>query len=163
MNDLSKEIGNRICKKRKDKKMKQKDFVEFLDGATNQMVSGWENGNSIPSASYLIKISKILDTSIDYLLTGKENNPNDKIAITYKDAIDYMVALRYSGLFETSFNNYMGERLFLETRDKTILSFCHELESLEGAYNVIGQEVFEQQLKKLILRYDSIIEKKKDQ
>ncbi|MCL2443791.1 MAG: helix-turn-helix domain-containing protein [Treponema sp.] len=37
---------------------------------------GWGSKNIVPSLDDCVKIAKYLDVSMDYLVTGKEHNPN---------------------------------------------------------------------------------------
>ncbi len=49
----------------------QKD-IAIAAGVKQQLVSRWENGEVLPDAESLILLSKALNKSIDWLLTGKE-------------------------------------------------------------------------------------------
>ncbi len=158
MNKLAKEIGNRIIEKRKEKKLKSKELAELLDGATIQMVSGWENGNAIPSATYLIKLAKTLDTSTDYILTGKENVQNSKEIVTYKDAIECYTALLDSKTLTLQNTVVRSNIVDFYSNDKNINKYFTELKQLETARNVIGETAFVDLRKKLNDRYDYKIE-----
>ena len=72
------------------KRLSEYQLIDLLGSGTIQMISGWENGHSIPSAIYLVKISKILDTSLDYLLTGKENDTFNKTVVSYTPEDSFM-------------------------------------------------------------------------
>lgn len=155
MDDLSLSIGKRIREKRNLKKWKQKDLLNELGDATNQMLSGWEKGHSIPSAFYLIKLAEALDTTCDYLLTGKEEASSKRTISTYEDACECLFALDRSGLFKSSismvnFNN----KVELVSFDETIANFLRQLKSLEGAISVLGEKVFNEQAEKLLRTYD---------
>ncbi|MCI8460736.1 MAG: helix-turn-helix domain-containing protein [Bacilli bacterium] len=65
-------IGTFILTKRKDKNMTQKQLAKSL-GITEQAVSKWERGLGIPDVSLLIDLSKILDVSVQEILTGERN------------------------------------------------------------------------------------------
>ena len=78
MDEAKKEIGKRIAEIRKSKKIKQEELKEMIGAPTVQMISGWENGHSFPSTTYLIIIAKKLDISLDYLLLGKRSDSTDK-------------------------------------------------------------------------------------
>jgi transcriptional regulator with XRE-family HTH domain len=158
MNNLATEIGNRIIKKRKEKNLKQKDMIDLLDGATNQMLSNWENGHSIPTATYIIKLAKILDTTTDYLLTGIENIKSEEIYITtYKDAIECIIALTSSKLFKNKIYKDFDNYLVLESNNSTLFDFLNKFNKLETVKDIITPDVFNQELKNLIQRYDSKI------
>ena len=49
------------------KKISQKELGSIL-GVTYQTISRWENGVMLPTTENLIKLSDVLEVSIDYLL-----------------------------------------------------------------------------------------------
>lgn len=161
MSKLGEEIGKRLSEIRKSKKLKQEDLKKLIDAPTVQMISNWETGHTIPSADYLINISKKLDISLDYLLLGKKNDDiKEKTPLTYKEIIECMITLRYSGIFNfevEQINNI--ESLTFQSHDLDILKYIHELECLEKALPVLGSEVFEEQKKKHIEKFDYPIKK----
>lgn len=69
---MNETIGNRIAKFRKEKKMSQENLAEQI-GVSSQAVSKWENDISCPDISLLIPLAKLLDVTVDELLTGKSN------------------------------------------------------------------------------------------
>jgi len=72
---------NNFKKFRQAKKISQEDFSQML-GVSRSTLSAWETGRYQPDLESLIKISKLLDTSIDILL-GAERK--DIVLITRKD------------------------------------------------------------------------------
>lgn len=74
-------IGKYIAKKRKERKITQKEFAEKL-GVTDKTVSRWENGHYMPDITLLQDIATILDVTISELLNGedgKKENVDDSI------------------------------------------------------------------------------------
>ncbi|MBE6708547.1 MAG: helix-turn-helix transcriptional regulator [Ruminococcaceae bacterium] len=65
------EIGKRIQLRRKQKGLTQEQIAEAMN-VSIQMVSNLERGNKAIRIDNLVSISKILDISTDYILTGKE-------------------------------------------------------------------------------------------
>lgn len=65
-------IGERIKNRRKELNITQIQIREAT-GISSGNMSGIELGKSLPSASALIELSKILDCSVDWILTG--NSP----------------------------------------------------------------------------------------
>lgn len=63
------EINERIfyLLDRQDKKAK--DLAKYI-GISASSVSAWKTENSYPSSKYIIRISEFLNVSIEYLLTG---------------------------------------------------------------------------------------------
>ncbi len=69
---MNESIGKRISRLRKEKSLSQEVLAEKL-GVSAQAVSKWENDQSCPDISLLPSLSKILDVTVDELLTGKSN------------------------------------------------------------------------------------------
>lgn len=65
-----KTIANRIAEAREAKGLNQSELGRQL-GITPQSVQSWEAGNSAPRGTRLEKLAKVLDTTVDYLVTGK--------------------------------------------------------------------------------------------
>jgi transcriptional regulator with XRE-family HTH domain len=64
------EIGRKIRDKRKEIGMTQGDLAKMLF-ISEQSVSKWERGVSVPEISNLKKISHILGVSVDYLIDNE--------------------------------------------------------------------------------------------
>lgn len=64
-------IGKRIREIRQESKLNQKQFGELLS-VSQDTVSLWETGKSLPTAEFLILISKIFHVSVDYILCLKD-------------------------------------------------------------------------------------------
>lgn len=67
---MNKMIGQRIKQRRKELKLTQVQ-IKDLCGISNGNLSELENGNRLPSAGALIALSKVLNVSIDWILTGE--------------------------------------------------------------------------------------------
>ena len=73
MNCILKEIGQRICDRRKTLNYTQEQLAEMMD-VSIQMISNLERGNKAIRIENLLKISSILQVSTDYILTGHRTN-----------------------------------------------------------------------------------------
>lgn len=60
-------FGEKLSRLRKENNMTQEQFAERL-GVSRQSVSKWESNTAYPETEKLIRISSILDCSLDYLL-----------------------------------------------------------------------------------------------
>lgn len=69
---MNETIGNRISRLRKAKGMSQEALAEKI-GVSSQAVSKWENDQSCPDISLLPQLAKLLDVTVDELLTGMSN------------------------------------------------------------------------------------------
>lgn len=70
--DELREMGERISTRRKQLHLTQEQIAEKMN-VSIQMVSNLERGNKAIKIENLIKISKILDISTDYILLGNHN------------------------------------------------------------------------------------------
>ena len=61
-------IGKRIGMYRRQKGMRQDDLAQAL-GVTPQAVSKWENDQTYPDISLLPRLAKLLDVTVDELLS----------------------------------------------------------------------------------------------
>lgn len=161
MNDIKKEVGNRLAEIRKSKKLRQDELKELLDVPTVQMISNWENGHIFPSTTYLIIIAKKLDISLDYLLLGKQNNSNTRKMKTYKDVAESIVELEQIGLFDISDSCITSCKYLttLTTMDDVIHNFKIEYCNLLIASKSLRPELFKQAVADLLEKYDIPIKK----
>lgn len=64
-------IGKFIAVLRKQKDLTQEELAEQL-GISDRAVSKWERGLNLPDASLMLKLSNILDISVNELLSGEK-------------------------------------------------------------------------------------------
>ncbi len=64
-------IGNRIVGLRKDLQLSQEDLAAKI-GVTRQSVSKWETDACAPDAYNLMALAEVLQTSVEYIVTGNE-------------------------------------------------------------------------------------------
>ena len=77
MNDT---VGSRIRAKRQQQSLTQEKLAEKLDVST-QFIYQIEHDVRMPSVANLIKLSDILDVSIDFLLKGREIRQADELEL----------------------------------------------------------------------------------
>jgi transcriptional regulator with XRE-family HTH domain len=70
MNDIKKEIGGRIKAIRKTKRMSLEALGEII-GVGKSSVHGYESGENYPNPEAMIKIARMGDKTLDWLITGK--------------------------------------------------------------------------------------------
>lgn len=85
-------FGQRLQQARNKKKMTQTALAYQVEVSSQKIISNWENGVAKPEMDTLILVSKILEVSIDWLLTGeeKERKVEGKISIAMEDFAEYM-------------------------------------------------------------------------
>lgn len=57
----------------KSKSMTQTELSELV-GCRRQTISDWKKNGSFPTSDIAVKIAKVLDTTVEYLVTGEESN-----------------------------------------------------------------------------------------
>lgn len=77
-------IGNRIKEVREKNGLTQSELAKKL-GLTRSGVNAWEMGISIPSAQYLIGLSKLFKIPVDYLLELNERECVDISSLTHTE------------------------------------------------------------------------------
>ena len=75
-----KEIGIRICNRRKQLNFTQEQIAEQMD-VSIQMISNLERGNKAIKIENLVKISEILKVSTDYILLGIHTESDKNIVL----------------------------------------------------------------------------------
>ena len=70
----------------------QKELASAIDESYNTLQS-WINRDRLPDAEQAVKIAKILNTSVEFLVTGSEiklNNTNEEALVLLEKAISIM-------------------------------------------------------------------------
>lgn len=77
-------IGQRIKERRKELKITQTQIQQETSISSGNL-SCIENGKYLPSAVALLELSKILDCSIDWILTGKSSISENSLILDNKE------------------------------------------------------------------------------
>lgn len=118
-------VGNQIAMLRKNKGLTQNDLGERL-GITFQAVSKWERGETLPDTSILVDLADILETTVDYILTGGEKSISFKGKISVSDMINGIRSLENMG-------KYLG---------KENIIYRHAISGINENMNVDIEECF---------------------
>ncbi len=78
-------VGEKITKLRKEQNLTQEQFAEILK-VSRQSVSKWERNDAYPDTGRLIRMSKIFDCSLDYLLKDELEQMDVNLAAAKEDA-----------------------------------------------------------------------------
>ncbi len=77
--------------------LKAPDVARKMGINSRQTVSSWTTGRAKPHADDLLRLAEALETSVDWLLSGKktpvqysQNDDNDSILIAKEEYIDYL-------------------------------------------------------------------------
>lgn len=118
-------VGNQIALLRKNKGLTQNDLGERL-GITFQAVSKWERGETLPDTAILVDLAEILETTVDYILTGGEKSISFKGKISVSDMINGIRSLENMG-------KYLG---------KENIIYRHAISGINENMNVDIEECF---------------------
>lgn len=77
-------IGQRIKERRKELRITQTQIQEKC-GISSGNLSGIETGRYLPSAVSLIELARILDCSVDWILTGESSNSKNSTFVDIKE------------------------------------------------------------------------------
>lgn len=89
-------IAERIKEVRETNGMTQAELARKL-GISRSAVNAWEMGISVPSAQYLIELSKLFRVSADYLL---ELGSDERIDISFLDENEKKIIYNIIGYFD---------------------------------------------------------------
>lgn len=78
-------VGEKITKLRKEQNLTQEQFAEILK-VSRQSVSKWERDDAYPDTEKLIRISKLFNCSLDYLLKDELEQMDVNLAAAKDDA-----------------------------------------------------------------------------
>lgn len=65
------EIASRIKQLRKGLNLSQSEFAKKVNANNKINVSQWENARAIPNYKQLLEITRLTNTTIDWIITGK--------------------------------------------------------------------------------------------
>ena len=89
-------VGNQIAALRKGKNMTQAELGQRL-GISFQAVSKWERGETLPDTGILLDLAEVLETSVDYILSGGSQALHYRGKITVQEMKDGINALKQMG------------------------------------------------------------------
>lgn len=108
------EFSERLKKLRKDAGLTQVDVAEKL-GVSQPAYASWERGIKKPTQENLVKLSKILYVSVDYLLGNTENKQTSDVL----EDIELLFRMNSKGLTEEEKEIFKKELIeFMEERKK---------------------------------------------
>ena len=108
------EFSERLKKLRKDAGLTQVDVAEKL-GISQPAYASWERGIKKPTQENLVKLSKILYVSVDFLLGNTENKQTSDVL----ENIELLFRMNSEGLTEDEKAVFKKELIeFMEERKK---------------------------------------------
>lgn len=123
-------LGERIQDARKRKSITQEQLADQLD-VTRQSVSRWESNVVYPDMDNLVKLSNILEVSLDYLLKNEENSTSTKkVSGLLKALIGKEVKIEFNTEMDYDFFRSKKKIIVLEISKDWI-----KLKSIDGKTN----------------------------
>jgi len=93
------QVGEIIRKHRKEKNITQEEMAKRL-GVTAPAVNKWENGNSLPDVSLLSPIARLLNISVDTLLSHEKELSTEEAARLVEQANDRLKTEAFNSVFQ---------------------------------------------------------------
>lgn len=93
------QIGEVIRKHRKLKSMTQEEMAKRL-GVTAPAVNKWENSNSFPDITLLVPIARLLDITVDTLLSFQEELTPEELGSILRELTDMLNKESYETVFQ---------------------------------------------------------------
>lgn len=127
-NEQSKVIGKNIKAARAIRGLSQRDLAEKL-GIAFQNLSVWENGKGSPSAQYLIKLSEVLNFSLDQLTSADGVRANLESSISNQEGLDAQPAAdsELQDFFDSELPRIIRQELFDNSDLRTIIQQIEEV------------------------------------
>lgn len=97
-------VGNFIAEQRKLRSMTQKQLAEKLN-VTDKAVSRWETGKGYPDIETIEELAKIFNITINDILSGKINEPEEKEKAAEENIIDALreiLRVKKKGIIRTA-------------------------------------------------------------
>lgn len=138
------QVGKQIAQLRKYKKLTQSELGERLN-ISFQAVSKWERGENLPDTVILVDLANVLETTVDYILTGGMKMVEYKGKITVEDMKEGLRCLEKMG--ELLGKNTHIYRCAIRGINETMVTDVEEMLNDESQYECLLAEVIIQNLK----------------
>lgn len=85
-----KAIGGRIRELRKERGLRVEDIRDFMGFESDQAIYKWQRGESLPTLDNMYALSKLLGTTVEFILAGEREREEDfgPLLPRYKDDRD---------------------------------------------------------------------------
>lgn len=144
MSSQSSVLGTRIRDLREKNELTQKELSSMI-GLTPKMISFYENNQRTPPIDVLVKLAKIFDVTVDYLIGNPTSNNSVKnISFRELNLLQY-----YRGISANVANaenkwgpitNFFPDATLLNAEEKELIEYYNEL-SLKDRRWIMGQMI----------------------
>lgn len=108
------DIGNRIILLRKQNNLSQSDIAQKV-GASPTIIGNYERNTNTPSIEMMIKIAKVYNVSVDYIIGEGKISNYDKEELKHIEDIENLDAETKKSLFfliDNEIQNYKTKQAF---------------------------------------------------
>ena len=144
MSSQSTVLGNRIRDLRESKDLTQKELSSMI-GLTPKMISFYENCQRTPPIDVLVKLAKIFNVTVDYLIgTPTSDSLYKNISIQELNLLQYYRGLSINAEQAEKkwgpITKYFSFSALLDNEEKELLEYYNEL-SLKDRRWIMGQMI----------------------
>lgn len=119
-------MNNKLKELRKNSALTQKQIADVI-GIDRSTYSYYENGKASPSLEVLIKIAKVFNVTLDYIIYGEESKTVQPVSVLTDNYTSYSKVDSFVNLSLEEKNLLMYSRLLDSDSLKKLVDFADEL------------------------------------
>ena len=119
-------MNNKLKALRKNSALTQKQIADVI-GIDRSTYSYYENGKASPSLEVLVKIAKVFNVTLDYIIYGEESKTVQPVSVLTDNYTSYSKVDSFVNLSLEEKNLLMYSRLLDSDSLKKLVDFADEL------------------------------------
>ena len=135
-------LGNRIRHLRKDNDLTQKELSGII-GLTPKMISFYENNQRTPPIDILVKLAKIFNVTVDYLIGSPTSTSISELSIKELNLLKYFRSVASGSQQEQKLGpvtKYFPNAAILSSEEQELVEYYSEL-SVKDRRWIMGQMI----------------------
>lgn len=135
-------LGNRIRNLREDNDLTQKDLSVMI-GLTPKMISFYENNQRTPPIDVLVKLAKIFNVTVDYLIGSPTSTSISELSIKELNLLKYFRSVASGSQQEQKLGpitKYFPNATILSSEEQELVEYYSEL-SVKDRRWIMGQMI----------------------
>lgn len=135
-------LGNRIRNLREDNDLTQKDLSVMI-GLTPKMISFYENNQRTPPIDVLVKLAKIFNVTVDYLIGSPTSTSISELSIKELNLLKYFRSVASGSQQEQKLGpitKYFPNAAILSSEEQELVEYYSEL-SVKDRRWIMGQMI----------------------
>lgn len=135
-------LGNRIRNLREDNELTQKELSAMI-GLTPKMISFYENNQRTPPIDILIKLAKIFNVTVDYLIGSPTSPSASEMSVKELNLLKYFRSINNNSQQEHKLGpitKYFPNAVILNNDEKELIEYYNEL-SVKDRRWIMGQMI----------------------